>query len=144
MVLEFPTMAHLGISLKTTMNEDYKAEAERLALALESLLLTTGRAKRSEGITMEESNARVEAMVALEPWRERTMEQTLTTHEFCSVSCDVLDSKTCSGRCIHWSDSCNGCTISEDLLDYRGEPTPGNPFECRYLMALTNKGKRHA
>jgi len=39
----------------------------------------------------------------------------------------------CSGRCAHHSDSERGCTIPEDRLDWRGDPLPGRPWECRYL-----------
>jgi len=40
----------------------------------------------------------------------------------------------CSGRCAHHSDSERGCTIPEDRLDWRGDPLPGRPWECRYLI----------
>ncbi len=44
----------------------------------------------------------------------------------------------CSTRCAHHCPISNGCKLSEALLDWRGEPTPGRPWACMYLIQPHN------
>lgn len=35
--------------------------------------------------------------------------------------------------CQHWPATSRGCMIPEDKLDWRGEPSVGEPEKCRYF-----------